>query len=81
MVSLRPYGNVPPLHSSLHPRIDPPSHRQQEKQLPVDAQLQHAGVPQGHAGHWVMTPLQLTCPLIPEAQSWFWNVQEPPLLL
>jgi hypothetical protein len=26
-----------------------------------------------------MVPLQLTCPLIPEAQFWFWNVHEPPL--
>jgi hypothetical protein len=41
--------------------------------------MQHIVVPHGHCGHWVTVPLQLTCPLIPEAQFWFRNVQEPPL--
>jgi hypothetical protein len=53
---------------------------QQAAQPPVNAQLQHAGLV-GHCGHWVTVPLQLTCPLIQEAQFWFWNVQEPPLLV
>jgi len=68
-----------PSHSWKHPLNDPPSHRQQEKQLPVASQVQHTGVSVQQLGHSVMVPLQLTCPLIPEAQFWFWNEQVPPL--
>jgi hypothetical protein len=49
-------------------------------QSPVASHWQHFGVSlQGHTGHWVTAPLQLTCPWIPAAQFWFWYVQEPPL--
>jgi hypothetical protein len=51
------------LHSSLHWRIVPPPQRQHAWHDPVRSHVQHTGVSlQGHTGHEVVTPLQVTLP-------------------